>query len=211
MAKNHINEAIECWQCGARSEESLFCEYCNSLQEPRLDYYKFLGIERRLCLDEAVLKKRFYDLSRLLHPDHYTLKAGSEQQYSLEATAILNDAYRTLRDPVSRAEYFLKQSGFEPSETRSKNVDPELLEEVFELNMALEQLRNGDHSARPELEVARDKFLAMRAEIDRDLQDLFEEYDASKDDSLLAAIRSLLDRRCYIQNLVAEVGKELVA
>lgn len=211
MTYDHFQHAEQCWQCGTPSEESLFCKYCHSLQKPRLDYYEFFGLERKLNIDEDNLKKRFYDLSRLLHPDHYTRKSGTEQQYSLEATAILNDAYRILRDPVSRAEYVLKQGGFEATEPRSKNVDPDLLEEVFELNMTLEEMRGGDHSARPELEVARDKFLAMREDMDREIKNLFDEYDSSKSESVLSEIRVLLDRRRYVQNLVAEVAKELTA
>ena len=130
-------EAEECWQCGHPSEHSLFCQFCDSLQRPSADYFKFLGMRPKLSLDAAALQKRFYDLSRLLHPDRYTRKSATERQYSLEATAILNDAYRVLRDPVSRAEYVLKQSGFESSEPRSRSIAPELIEEVFELNMAL--------------------------------------------------------------------------
>jgi len=203
--------AKECWQCGTQSASSLFCRYCNSLQAPRADYYRFFGLEQKLNLDPADLERRFYDLSRLLHPDRYTRKTGREREYSLEATAILNDAYRTLRDPVARAEYVLRQRGFESEEPRAKNVDPDLLEEVFELNMALEELRSGEDSARPDLEVARDKFRAMRSELDRDLHDLFEEFDAAGSDETLTRIRSLLDRRRYIQNLLSEVSRELSA
>ncbi len=176
-----------------------------------MDYYRFLGLERKLSLDEADLKKRFYDLSRLLHPDRYTRKPATERQYSLEATAILNDAYRTLRDPVARAEYVLKQSGFESQEPRSNHVDPDLLEEVFELNMALEEFRHGDQSARPQLREALDKFLALRRGLDEELTELFRRYDAAPHEAVLADIRKLLDRRRYVQNLVAQVERELAA
>ena len=114
----------ECWKCGTRSAESLFCQFCNSLQKPQLDYYRFFGMKRKLSIVPEELQKRFYSLSRLLHPDRYTQKPPTEQQHSLEATAILNDAYRILRDPVLRAEYLLKKKGFEATEPRSKNVDP---------------------------------------------------------------------------------------
>ena len=62
----------------------------------------------------------------------------------MENTAIINDGYRTLRDPVKRAEYLLTEEGFPIGEQRSKDVPPELLEEVFELNMALEEMRGGE-------------------------------------------------------------------
>jgi molecular chaperone HscB len=173
------------------------------------DYFQFFGLERKLTLDLEDLQKRFYQLSRLLHPDRYQRKAAAEQQYSLDATAILNDAYRVLRDPLQRAEYVLKQEGFEIGEQRSKDVPPELLEEVFELNMALEEMREGDASARPQLEDARQKFLAMRDEIDGQLAGLFARYDASPDKGILGEIRAVLNRRRYIRNLVNEVEKEL--
>ncbi len=201
----------ECWQCGHSSEHSLFCKYCDSLQPPGSDYFRFFGMEPRLRIDRSQLQSRFYDLSRLLHPDRYTRRASTEQQYSLEATAILNDAYRVLRDPVSRAEYVLRHSGFESSQPRSKNVDPELLEEVFELNTALEELKEGDESARPQLEAARKRFVAMRRGMDADLDRLFGEYDSSKSQEVLQQVRSLLDRRKYVQNLVAQAERALAA
>jgi molecular chaperone HscB len=159
------------------------------------NYYDFFGLEHRLDLDLKDLETRFYALSRQHHPDRFTFKSREEQQFALDATSILNDAYRTLRDPLARAEYLLKENGFDIGEQGTKNVPPELLEEVFELNMALEE--------------ARDKFIAMREEIDRELAAKFEEYDATRDTGLLAGIRGILNRRRYVRNLVNEVEKEL--
>jgi molecular chaperone HscB len=173
------------------------------------DYFQFFGLEPKLRLDNDDLQKRFYQLSRVLHPDRYQRKSAEEQQYSLDATAILNDAYRVLRDPLQRAEYVLKRAGFEIGEQRSKDVPPELLEEVFELNMALEEMREGDSSARPQLEEARDKFYAMRDEIDGQLTLLFDKYDSTPGKETLGEIRGVLNRRRYIRNLINDVEKEL--
>ena len=175
------------------------------------NYYDFFGLEHRLHLDLKDLEKRFYALSREHHPDRFSLKGREEQQHALDATAILNDAYRTLRDPLARAEYLLKENGFDIGEQGSKNVPPELLEEVFELNMALEELRGGDDAARPALEDARNKFLGMRDRIDSELAAKFTEYDQKLDRNVLSEIRGMLNRRRYIRNLVNEVEKELVA
>ncbi len=202
-------EPDSCWQCGHHSESSVFCKFCNALQRPIPDYYRFFGLERKLHLDEEDLHQRFYRMSRLLHPDRYHRRTQTERQYSLEATAILNDAYRVLRDPVSRAEYVLKELGFTGAGQRSKETPPELLEEVFELNMVLEELRGGDASVRPQLEEARTRFLALLAEIDGKLDGLYRRYDETEDRAVLGEIRASLDRRRYIQNLVREVEKEL--
>ncbi len=82
---------------------------------------------------------------------------------------MLNDAYRTLRDPVARAEYLLKEEGFEIGEQRRKNVPPELLEEVFELNMALEELRDGRRVGAAAAREARGAVPGDAGEIDAEL------------------------------------------
>jgi molecular chaperone HscB len=168
-------------------------------------YYEALGLEPALTIDLEDLKKRFYDRSRQWHPDRFGRASAADQQQSLDMTAILNDAFRTLRDPIARAEYFLKERGLE----LSKDVPPELLEEVFELNMALEELRDGDESARGQLVEARGKFGGMLAEAGIELNSLFAKYDAASDSATLDQIRGTLNRRRYIANLVRDVEKEL--
>ncbi len=178
------------------------------------NFYEFFGIDRKLTLDSASLQKRFYELSRNWHPDRFSRKSAAEQAQALEATAILNDGYRTLRDPVKRAEYLLTEEGFPIGEQRSKDVPPELLEEVFELNMMLEELRSGDASARAQLESAKENFLKLRAGVDAELETFFSKYDASDAESetakqALHEIRGVLNRRRYIENLLRDVDKAL--
>ena len=177
-------------------------------------FYDFFGLKRKLSIDEADLQKRFYQLSKEWHPDRWSRKSAGEQAQALEATSILNDGYRTLRDPVKRAEYLLTEEGFPIGEQRSKDVPPELLEEVFELNMALEELRGGEESARPQLEAAKENFLGMRGGIDRELTALFAKYDAAESESetarqALHEIRGVLNRRRYIENLLRDVDRTL--
>jgi molecular chaperone HscB len=200
-----------CWQCEHPSDQSLFCKFCNSLQRPGQDYFAFFDLQKRLNLDTDELQRRFYSLSRMLHPDKYQARPPREREYSLEATAILNDGYRVLRDPVRRAEYVLREHGFEIGEQRSKDVPPELLEEVFELNMALEELRSGDSSARGQLQEARNKFTGLLGETDAELRALYDEWDRGQKRETLVEVRQKLNRRKYIENLVKEVEKELRA
>ena len=173
------------------------------------DYFELFGIARGLDVDEASMQRRFYELSRQFHPDKYAGGSAEEQQYALDATAQINDAWRVFRDPVKRAEYLLKLEGFDIGEQRSKDVPPELLEEVFELNMMLEELREGDESTRPRLEEERGRFVELLATVDSDLRNEFRRYDRERDSSVLSAIRGILNRRRYIQNLVNEVERAL--
>lgn len=170
-----------------------------------MQYYEALGLEPKLALDSGRLKQRFYDRSREWHPDKFSRAPEDQRQKALDMTALINDAYRTLREPVSRAEYFLRQNGIE----LAKEVPPELLEEVFELNMALEELRGGDDSVRPQLESEREKFAQMLAGIDAELAALFARHDSDGGAAALDDIRGALNRRKYISNLVREVEKEL--
>lgn len=178
------------------------------------NYFDFFDLERKLGLDAAALQARFYELSRRWHPDRFGRKSAEEQAAALEATSLLNDGYRTLREPVKRAEYLLSEEGFPIGEQRSKDVPPELLEEVFELNMMLEELKSGDASAAGQLDTAKQKFLAMRADIDTELEDLFARYDAAESASdtarqALHEIRAALNRRRYIENLIRDVERAL--
>jgi molecular chaperone HscB len=170
-----------------------------------MQYYEALGLQPQLAPDLEDLKQRFYDRSRQWHPDRFSRAAPEQRQQALDMTAVLNDAFRTLRDPVKRAEYFLKENGIE----LSKDAPPELLEEVFELNMALEEMREGDESARPQLESARERFAGILEEIDAELARLFAKYDGVPERDTLEDIRGSLNRRRYISNLVREVDKEL--
>jgi molecular chaperone HscB len=168
-------------------------------------FYEALDLVPRLALDLDDVKHRFYERSRQWHPDRFSLAGQEARDIALEMSSVLNDAFRTLRDPVTRAEYFLEERGIAPSKT----PPPELLEEVFELNMALEELREGDDSARPRLLEAQTRFLEMRKQIDVSLEELFRAYDDSGNQPILGEIRRTLDRRRYVSNLVSEVQKEL--
>jgi molecular chaperone HscB len=174
------------------------------------NYYDFLGLQRKLTINQEDLQKRFYALSRQWHPDRFSRKGADEQALALEATALLNDGYRTLKDPIARAQYLLSEEGFSIGEQRSRDVPPELLEEVFELNMMLEELKEGDESARAQLESAKEHFLGMQTDIDHDLESLFARYDSADAQSATAKqvlhdMRGMLNRRRYIENLIQDV------
>jgi len=133
-----------------------FCQSCGKVQPPApVDYFAFFGLSRKLDLDVAALEKDFYELSRKLHPDLNAQSGSQEQEWSLQQSSMLNDAHRTLKDPIKRTEYLLKLEGVEleeqsktatekarsTGEIKKQIVPPELLAEVFDLNMQLEELR----------------------------------------------------------------------
>jgi len=179
------------------------------LGPPPSDYYAIFGIEKKLALDVDDLQRRFYAKSREWHPDRHARAGAQQLALAEEWSATLNDGWRVLRDPVARAEYVLKAAGFDIGEQRGKDVPPELLEEVFELNMALEEARDGDAGAKSEVASALTKFEGLLAGIDGERDGLFAAYDAAQDRAVLGQLRSLLNRRKYLQNLVRDARTAL--
>jgi molecular chaperone HscB len=156
------------------------------------DYFEFFGLEPKLALDLADLEQRFYRLSRELHPDRVQRLPPAARQRSLDQSALLNDAYRTLRDPVARTEYALKRLGLAAD---PNHAPPELLEEVFAWNEALE-VRDP-----AQLEAGRSRFAALRDQADAEMHSLFGPFDDG-DPTAPARIRAVLNRRRYILNLL---------
>ena len=175
------------------------------------DYFSVFGLKPKLSIDVEDLQARFYRLSREHHPDKFARQSAEAQSRALETTSLLNDGLRVLRDPVRRAEYILTRQGLEIAEQRSKDVPPELLEEVFELNEAFEELRSGDVNARAQIEAAQAHFISLRSDIDAEMVQLFAEYDQTQATPLLSRLRGILNRRRYIENLIGEATKTLKA
>ena len=169
------------------------------------DFFSFFGIEPQMALDPVSLQKRFYELSRQWHPDRYAGRPAADQELALSNTALLNDAFRTLKNPVQRAEYVLSRHGL----ALDGQAPPDLLEEVFEMNMALDELKDGDASVRPQLESAREGFISTLAGIDSQLDTEFHRWDELHSDEALGQVRALLNKRKYIQNLVKTVDQAL--
>jgi len=170
-------------------------------------YFEVLEIPEKLKLDPKDLESRFYALSRKWHPDRFARAGAEEQQKALDMSALLNDAYRALRDPVARLDYFLSLKGVANGD--SNKVPPSLLEEVFELNMALEELKMGDTEVVPQLQQAQEKFRGMLSSIDNRIETLFAQWDESQDTAVLNDLRALQLERNYIRNLVNSTAHAL--
>ncbi|HEX7728952.1 MAG TPA: Fe-S protein assembly co-chaperone HscB [Terracidiphilus sp.] len=220
---------VACWACSvAHNESTLFCPHCSKIQPPiGGNYFSVFGLVPRLDLDLGELEHQFHKLSRKLHPDRFARASAAEKDWSLADTAFLNDAYRTLRDPIKRTEYLLKLSGAEIGEEHSgKNrIDPsrvpaDLLEEVFDLNMQLEEMRAAreagatDPELQQSLTEAKRKFDGLLDDVDTELRTQWNAWDDGADAARQAAQKTmiaLLDRRRYLNNLVRDVTDALGA
>ena len=219
-----------CRDCGGGAPvDAHFCPQCTKILSigRHGDYFSFLGLPRRLNLDTNDLEARFRGLSRQFHPDYFFNASPAERRASLERSSYLNDAYRTLKSPITRLEYLLQLEGFaaRSPEEASKQVPADLLEEVFALNEELDEVRDLRASGTPaeelkaRLEKARGPIEAKRDTHESQLEDLFAKWDALLDRSasiverrpVLEALRERVLERNYINNLLAGIEKEMSA
>jgi molecular chaperone HscB len=203
------------------------------------DYFAVFSLPRLLKLDLPALEKTFYAQSRKLHPDRFAAKPAAEQEAALAQSSLLNDAYRTLRDPIARTQHLLTLEGVELEEqsksateaartsgTQKKQlIPPELLEEVFELNMQLMEMKaakemgdEADPELKRDLEAAAATFNAKMAETQAELEALWTRWDTAAGSgpndeaartSAKDAMVTLLNKRSYLRNLVRDVNAAL--
>ncbi len=188
------------------------------------DYFAIFDLPRKLWIEMGNLEKKFLQLSWKLHPDNFVNATPEEQELSLKRSSELNDAYRVLRDPVARVEYLLGIENMRKEGEHKQQAPPELLEEVFELNESLDELREakaagGDLGAlKSRLVTAEKNFQGRLDEVDAELQNTARDWDAAEDANagdaarrkIMARLNELLNRRSYIRNLVTNVQKELL-
>jgi molecular chaperone HscB len=231
-----------CWSCGAM-RAAHFCQECGKVQPPApVDYFTFFGLPFRLNLEPEKLEREFYALSRHLHPDINAINSDQEQQWSLEKSSQLNDAYRTLKDPITRTEYLLRLNGVQLEEQskaateearltgklKKQVVPPDLLEQVFELNMQLEEMRMNKKMGEPDRTLERELQDSKKQLQDKynglldELHAAWNEWDAligraeqggSVLDEDRTAVRDkmvgVLNRRNYLRNLLRDIDEVL--
>ncbi|MGB8769856.1 MAG: Fe-S protein assembly co-chaperone HscB [Candidatus Korobacteraceae bacterium] len=220
-----------------------FCQECGKVQPPTpVDYFTFFGLPFRLNLEPEKLEREFYGLSRHLHPDINAVNSAREQQWSLEKSSQLNDAYRTLKDPITRTEYLLRLQGVQLEEQskaateearrtgklKKQVVPPDLLEQVFELNMQLEEMRMNKKMGEPDRTLERelqdskkqlqDRYNSMLEELHAAwnqwdaLIDRAEQGGSVLEDDRLAVrdkMVNVLNRRNYLRNLLRDIDEVL--
>src|SRR6202158_2029942 len=168
--------SLMCWSCSSATGGAHFCPACGKIQP----------LPQKLAIDLADLEQRVHSLSWKLHPDNFVRASEGERQLSLDRSSQLNDAYRTLREPVARVEYLLSLAGMRKEGQKKQQAPPELLEEVFELNESLDELReardSGGNAAamaglRTKLEAAQHKFESLLVDVDKEVSRVTVEWD----------------------------------
>jgi len=208
---------VTCWKCATWTGNDVACHSCGNFQpyDIRIDYFRVMGIPVRLNLDQGQLRGRFYALSRALHPDNFAGRSPEEVAVATRNAAVLNQAYRTLREPMARAAYFLDHHG-----AKEYKAPPSLLMELMEAKELLDEVRGGSPEGwqRQELTESLDDFRGRVRRLDEELQGAFAAWDALGDDPAaeerartLDRIRDNLGVRKYYANIVRDITEALGA
>ncbi|MCS6293665.1 MAG: Fe-S protein assembly co-chaperone HscB [Nitrospira sp.] len=213
-----------CWHCQSEVSGEYFCDRCVKVQpvSKELDYFTCFGFPRRLSIDQQKLETKFYELSRAFHPDFYQNKSDAEQTISLGNSAMLNTAYRTLRDPIQRAEYLLDLEAGSVKDIRT-TPPADLFEEILELQDTLDEFRASDRTSdaaaalRSQLQSERTALEGRQRDMETQLQQLFGRWDGLQDrgeatdqaraerDRILKDMRDILSNRTYVKNIVNDL------
>lgn len=171
-------------------------------------------------IDLARLEATFYELSRKFHPDFYQKKSSEEQAISLENSALVNKAYRTLRDPIQRTEYLIGR--VDGGSAVSTEAPADLFDEILELQELLEGVKEapGDSAQRgglvDALEREQARFGQIQSEGERALEKLATEWDRLQEESkeeeitqaqrrLLSEMKQILSRRAYLERVLNDI------
>jgi len=215
--------SIRCWRCAAIQPPAFFCTRCEAVQAlPQgTDYLAVLGFPQHPAIDGAELDRRYYGLSRKLHPDRFQTGNDEEQRASVQATALLNTAHRTLREIESRGRYWLERCGEDLGRDNNR-VPQQLAAYVFDVQEKLGELRGGANGATATLrsELAETQLeLAERRERDRAALDAllrgWPAGDAATSGSERATavreLKALLSQLSYLRTLDRDLQNALEA
>lgn len=194
MANPSTSDAA-CWSChGPIGRPGPFCDTCLAVQPPSpVDLFDRLDLVPGFDLEPKTLDQVYFARQRQLHPDRFRAKTAREQAFAQGQAANLNEAYETLRDPLSRAVFLLKRVGRQIDDADGVTVhDKALLIEAMEAREALDEA--GD--------VASVDIVAAKAQSDadaviRELSELFRLHDLDR------ATRATL-RLKYLRKLAEE-------
>ena len=219
-----------CWHCQSDIGGEYFCGQCVKVQplSKDIDYFTCMGLPRKLSIDTASLESRFYEMSRAFHPDFYEGKTEMERAVSLANSAVLNQAYRTLKDPIQRVEYLLRLEAGAAKDIPGK-APADLFETILEIQEHLEayqaaKSRNDAAAAARAgdlLKSARKTLEAKRAALESRLAELFQIWDrliekgspdqahSAQKEFILKEMRGLLSERTYVVNMLGNVAEAL--
>lgn len=205
---------MNCPHCQKETTSEEYCSECGRILPPtERNYFEVFGLPvDRLVIDVPQLEIRFLELSRKYHPDRFASKTPLENQIAHEYSSAVNNAYRTLKEPVSRAKYVVERQ-LGSIEEKSAHVPPEMAEFFFEIHDVLDTIResngNPPESALQEVQKAEKELREKVKELEANLQEHFKLFDSAPEKNKLEKIKEILSERSYIKSFLRQIDNTL--
>src|SRR3569833_1236884 len=161
-----------------------------------INFFEFYGIPESFYPDTALLKKKFYELSKAYHPDFYANEPEEKQQEILELSTINNKAWQTLSDPAKRLEYILRQHELLVDGAKPQ-LPADFLMEMMDINERLMEVDDADQLAGLSSEV-----MAVDDDIRRQLEQLTAGYESLDNTAKQSRLNEILDLNYRQKNLL---------
>jgi molecular chaperone HscB len=174
--------------------------------DPTESYFAVLGVT--IGCDDATLTARFQQLTRQFHPDKFATADDETQENALEATSLINNAYRTLKDPFTRAEYLLQTERNLKIDDLKGNPPQDIFMEVLEIQEGvMEYQETHDPKIKDALMVSKISFEARYEVVKSDLVVLFARWDSEADQhgALLDAMTDIIATRRYLRRVITNL------
>jgi len=177
------------------------------------NYAALLGFAGGPGVDEGELRRGYYDLSRRLHPDRFQTGTPEEQRASVQATALLNTAYTTLKDVESRGRWWLERIGDSLSRD-NRQVPPGLAALVFDVQETIAQRAGCPDAERgaldTELRRSRDELAERRSKERKKVEALLTGWPREGDtNAARAELKRALSELSYLRTLARDVQSAL--
>lgn len=167
------------------------------------DHYLLFGLPRRFALDTAELEQRYRALQAEVHPDRHAHRGEAEQLSAMQLATQVNEAYRTLRQPLARGRYLLHLQGRELAVENNNAMPASFLIEQLELRESVEAAR---------AEGALDRLDTLRFELRRCMdQQLVVLQTALDQQNDLAQAEEILLRLMFQDKLLREIDDAVEA
>jgi molecular chaperone HscB len=194
---------VICWSCEKEGGGGPFCAACKAILPPAagIDRFAVLGLPRRFEVDLGAAETAYKELSRQLHPDRFAKADPRARKAALARTVEINDAWRTVKDPLRRAEYLLELAGYalsggeksaEMSKTRKVSAPPTFLVEILELRDELAAAQQAGDAVKVAF-MSED----MRGRAAAAMETIGASIDGGTPESLDEAARALMSLRYY--------------
>jgi len=199
----------KCVHCNRPLNTPVFCDFCQTLNPPSAvtDHFQLLGMPRQYDVDPEALHESYVALSRRAHPDFHVDDAPQVRALSMSVSAAVNEAYRTLADPVGRAGYLLELLGG-PSSAEDKSVPDGFLETMMMLQEELADARGGGDAGQlarlgQVLRTRRDGLMRRVARLFAELDEAVSCEAVRRE--LLGEIRKQLNAVAYTRKLLSQL------